>query len=493
MSLKVKIILFSTIISALTIIAVQLLFFSGINNLISPVFITIIGILILLVIYWIAVDLIFQKLIYLIEIAQTIANGNLNVRLKKSYLGRDDEIGIVSRAFYFMLLKIRQTLNSLEDKVRIRTEELANAKATDEAMLTSIADAVTAVDKNGNIIFINDKAEMMFSWEKQEVIGKNILSVWQLKIDVNKEVNFENHPILMALSGHKIFLTMKDNYWCYRDNNVPFPVNVSVSPIFLDQKIIGAIIITRDITDDKKIDKAKTEFVSLASHQLRTPLSAINWFVEMINSGETGEINQTQKKYLEIIQNTSKRMSELVNSLLNVTRIELGNFSIEPQPYDIISLAKMTITELQPEINGKNIIIEQDFDTTLNHIPIDIKLTTMIFQNLLSNAIKYSYQNGKIKFSIKKMNIDIYIIVEDNGIGIPKNDHAKIFSKFYRASNTTKIRSEGTGLGLYIIKNIIEQIQGKIWFTSEDNKGSTFYITFPVSGMIKREGQKKLS
>src|SRR4030067_2562103 len=165
MSLKVKIILFSTIISALTIIAVQLLFFSGINNLISPVFITIIGILILLVIYWIAVDLIFQKLIYLIEIAQTIANGNLNVRLKKSYLGRDDEIGIVSRAFYFMLLKIRQTLNSLEDKVRIRTEELANAKATDEAMLTSIADAVTAVDKNGNIIFINDKAEMMFSWE----------------------------------------------------------------------------------------------------------------------------------------------------------------------------------------------------------------------------------------------------------------------------------------------------------------------------------------
>lgn len=493
MTLKQKLVLLSVLGISVNIIALLLVPLIRVNNPLLYVLLILIIFVFILSAYLLAINQIFKSFNYIIEVSSAIANGNLNVKLEKKYLGRDDEIGLISRAFYFMLLKIRQILNSLEIKVKDRTAQLAKTKATDEAMLSSIADAVIAIDNFGKIIYINNRAETMFNWDKSKIIGENILNVWNLKKDKNRNLSIENHPVSLALKGNKIYIEMKDNYWCVVDNNYMFPVNITVSPIILDNTTIGAISLTRDISEAKEIDKAKTEFVSLTSHQLRTPLSAINWFVEMLNSGETGGLNEIQKNYLEIIRKTSKRMTELVNSLLNVARIELGNFAVEPQLTDINLLAEISVEELRPLLIGKNLNLELDIDRSVPKIFVDVKLTSMIFQNLITNAIKYSYADGKIILSVKNGEHEIIISVNDNGIGIPKSNSGKIFTKFYRADNTAKIKTEGTGLGLYIIKNILEQTGGKIWFISEENEGSTFSVAIPYSGMKKREGQKKLS
>jgi len=258
-------------------------------------------------------------------------------------------------------------------------------------------------------------------------------------------------------------------------------------------KVIGCVVVFRDITKERMIDKAKSEFVSLASHQLRTPLSAVNWYAEMLLNGDAGKINENQRKYLEEIYHGNQRMVALVNSLLNVSRIELGTLAINIKPTNLTKLANSVLTELRPKIKNKKLKVTKKYDSRLPKIKVDPKLMRIVFQNLLSNAVKYTPLGGKVRLNITKRQSAILITVADTGYGIPKNQQAKVFTKLFRGDNVRTKQTEGTGLGLYIVKAVVKEAGGKIWFKSQENKGTTFYVTLPLKGMKAKKGTKSLT
>jgi signal transduction histidine kinase len=271
-------------------------------------------------------------------------------------------------------------------------------------------------------------------------------------------------------------------------------VSITATPVVLDTKPTGVIMVFHDITKEKEIDKAKTEFVSLASHQLRTPLSAVNWYVEMLLSGDAGTLNSEQKKYLDEVYKGNQRMVELVNSLLNVSRLELGTFLIEPKPTDVVLLAQSVADEQKLQIDQKKILFSFLFEKNIPVIQADPKLLRMVLQNLLVNAVKYTPEKGTIALSISLADKkDLLIKISDTGYGIPKHQQDKIFTKLFRADNVREKDTQGTGLGLYIVKSIMDHSGGKIWFESEENKGTTFFVRLPLVGMKKKEGVKTLA
>jgi len=376
-----------------------------------------------------------------------------------------------------------EKLEEVEQKVKDRTSELEEEKAETNALLTAIGEGVIATDINTNVIFINPSAEEILGWKSEEVMGKKIYDFLKMTDEKGDFMPENERPFYLALKiGQKVESSVQKTYYYTRRSGVKFPVSISVTPVKMNGKIIGAIDIFRDIIHEKETDRAKTEFVSLASHQLRTPLSSINWFTEMLLAGDAGKLTKSQKEYLGEIQESNRRMVELISSFLNVSRIDLGTFPSVLEPCDVKEISKSVLLELSSVIKEKKMKVEEEYDKKVEKINTDSKIIRIVFQNLLSNAIKYSPENCKISVSTEKQDDDVLITVKDTGYGIPKKDQSKIFGKLFRAENIKGKETDGNGLGLYIVKSILEQIGGKIWFISEENKGTAFYVTIPILG-----------
>jgi signal transduction histidine kinase len=235
-------------------------------------------------------------------------------------------------------------------------------------------------------------------------------------------------------------------------------------------------------------DRAKNEFVSMVSHQLRTPLANVNWYTEMLLAGDAGKLNKNQHKYLEEVYSSNQRMVELVNALLNV---DLGSFAVEPELIDIREVSDSSLSELTPQTENKSLTIEKKYEKDLPTIKADPRLLRIIFQNLLSNSIKYTPEGGRIIISVYKNKTNMIVSIADNGYGIPKSQLPKVFTRLFRADNVVQ-KSEGTGLGLYIVKAVMDQTGGEVWFESEEGKGTTFYVAVPLKGMKRKKGTHPL-
>jgi len=278
-----------------------------------------------------------------------------------------------------------------------------------------------------------------------------------------------------------------------RKDQTVYQADLSIFPIRENNQNLFYVSISQDITQRKEIDRAKTEFVSLASHQLRTPLSAIRWYSEMLLSKYVGELNDKQRQYVKEIYAGNLRMVELVNALLNVSRIDLGTFAVEPEPVNLVEICESVIMELTPQINEKQQTVERIFASAPQTYSADQKLIRIVFQNFLSNSVKYTQPGGHVVAEISTREGSVYIRVSDNGYGIPKAQHGKIFEKLFRADNVRQKDTEGTGLGMYIVKAIVESSGGSIWFESEENQGTTFHVLMPLTGMTKKSGFKGLT
>lgn len=375
-------------------------------------------------------------------------------------------------------------------------EEVRNAK--ERTILEAIGDGVMACDRDGKIIVFNKVASELSGFSSKEAIGKHYNKILSFMME-GENVLAEDFIGIAISKGERT--DMADDMMIVKKNGTKIPIADSASPIF-DKfgKVMGCVLVFRDVTREREIDRVKTEFVSFVSHQLRTPLSVISWYTEMLLAGDVGAVTTEQSDYLGKISQSNHRMVTLINSLLNVSRLELGIFVVDPKKIDIIKIVNGVIDESGRQILDHKLVVVRKFKKDVIKLLADKNLLRIVVQNLIANAIKYTPDKGNIKVSIslvgkKKVRIE----VSDTGYGIPKNQQANVFTKFFRAENVVEKNTQGTGLGLYIVKMIVEHSGGKIWFKSPvsrmrfgKNKGTSFYVEFPLKGMIKKKGMKKL-
>lgn len=243
----------------------------------------------------------------------------------------------------------------------------------------------------------------------------------------------------------------------------------------------------------KRIDRAKDEFLSFASHQLRTPLTTMNWRLEMLLAGDAGKLSKNQAGYVREVEHETRRMTKLVTMFLNVSRINLGTLSLKSQPCNVGAVVKNVLAQLAPAIKKKRLRVSSRYENADSTIPCDASLVLMVVQNLISNAIKYTHTGGSIDIGIKRDGKELILTVTDTGIGIPKEAYSLIFSKLFRALNARREDPDGSGLGLYVVKSLLGTAGGRVWFESTEGRGSTFSIALPLTGTRARVGNRALS
>jgi PAS domain S-box-containing protein len=375
-------------------------------------------------------------------------------------------------------LELEEAQNKIE-------QEIQNVRKFKEAVDSS-TEAVSITTPDGAIVYVNPAWVTLNGYSELEALGRNPRL---LKCE-------DTPPDIYVAMWEKISsgLTYRtEDITNRRKDGSTYKAELSISSIREGSEILFYVSLCQDITLRKEVDRAKTEFVSLASHQLRTPLSAIRWYSEMLLSKYVGTLNEKQQQYVKEIYAGNLRMVDLVNALLNVSRIDLGTFAIEPEPVNLVEMCESVLQELTPQITEKQQTIEKIFSDAPKTYNADAKLMRIVFQNFLSNSVKYTQAGGHIIAEIGVRENNLLIRVSDNGYGIPKSQHGKIFEKLFRADNVRQKDTEGTGLGMYIVKAIVESSGGKIWFESEENQGTTFFVTMPLSGMPKKSGTKGLT
>lgn len=412
---------------------------------------------------------------------------------QKMAVTSNDEVGMLASAFNTMTTKLEESYQVLEQKVvertqtlNIKLQELANAKAKDDAVLQSIGEGMIVTDSSGYVLLMNDIAAELLGTDVGAAVGRKTLTLYNLYDDANQAIPAEERPLQVALkTGKKTVASAK----CIRKDGAAVTLSITATPVWQQGAIIGAIQIVRDITREREVDRMKTEFISLASHQLRTPLSAIRWFTEMLLAGDAGELTGEQKEYTKNVADSTQRMIELVDSLLNISRIESGRIIVDPRPTDLNELVSGIVKDLEAKTSVKEQTLTISVHKELPKINLDPHLIGQVYLNLLTNAIKYTPKGGEISVFVSRKNDQVISQITDTGYGIPKSEQQKMFQKFFRATNIVKVETDGTGLGMYLVKSIVESSGGKIWFESEEGKGTTFWFTIPLSGMKAKQGQ----
>jgi len=458
----------------------------------------------------ICVPIVLSKMLSPIKVisrmATEIGGGNFN-QINKIHT--KDELGDLGNSIAIMATTLKNRYNDLEntassqlvevDQKNINIEnsnialtnlleDLESSKNDLEKFKLAVenaSDHIIITDPEGIVLFANSAVNKITGFTVDEILSKKagVKDLWGGLMPKD----FYNKLWQTVKIDKKTFSGEVTNH---RKDGQKYTALASISPV-LDQNgdVIYFVGIERDISHEKEVDRMKTDFISLASHQLRTPLSAMNWFSEMLLAGDAGALNPTQTEFVNNIALSNARMTDLVNSLLNISRIESGRIIVDPKPTNLTVLISEVITEIDINLKEKQQLVSVNIDPGLTKIKIDPKLIREVYKNLLTNANKYTPIGGKISITVSIKDKEILSQVSDNGLGIPKKDQSKIFERFYRAENIIKLETEGTGLGLYLAKSIVESSGGKIWFDSDTKTGTTFWFTLPLSGVKAKKGE----
>ena len=334
----------------------------------------------------------------------------------------------------------------------------------------------------------NEALHSQFGYPNHELAGS--LEWWVAHIHPDDAFRLENELTAWLLSGAQTreleyrFRRADGSYTYVRDRGL-VARDAANKPI----RIIGSLL---DITRQKNLDHAKDEFISLVSHQLRTPLTVIRTYGEMITAGFFGDMTEVQLRQVTRMTDASIRLVGLVDDILKVSRIELGDFRPSRTPIDVRRVIHDCIAAVMPLASDKGTAITFELDSTIPTISVDATVFTQILDNLLTNAVRYTRrQQGKIHVACSRQENKFVLSVADNGIGIPAPAQPHIFERFYRASNAVNITEHGTGLGLYLVRLLADTLGGSVWFTSKKNRGSTFYFAFPLEEYVSSRPRKQ--
>lgn len=356
-------------------------------------------------------------------------------------------------------------------------QELDELLSMQEAVLSNLIDGLVIIDPNGFISNINPRACEMLDVAKENVIDK--------KFDQTTK-KISNNMWLLLVDSAKGLKTNKKNTVELEFTNKDKTVVAEVTTVEINDRgeVRGTMKIIHDVTRERFIDKMKSEFISIASHQLRTPLTAIKWTFNLLLSKKLGSLNKRQVSIIKEGAGSNDRITKLVNDLLNVSQIEEGMFGYTFAKVNIISLINISLQDFMHLINKRKICLQKDFKEKKIFVKADLNFLRMVMQNLLDNAVKYNIDGGKISISaeIEKKEDQSFarIAVKNTGINILQEESEKVFSKFFRSREATRKATSGSGLGLYIVKNVVEKHGGTISFNSKLNEGSSFVFTIPL-------------
>ncbi len=373
----------------------------------------------------------------------------------------------------------------LEEQVREKTREITRSKVHVETILENLMNGLLEYSNTFTLLRMNRSAEEVLGIPRGEVVGQKILP---------KDLSKEHWQALVAVSypalspeakkmKHEVLRKGVD----VTNIKVTYPLarelQVITAPVInqITGERQGFIKLVRDITREKTIARSKSEFISIAAHQLRTPLSAIKWVLHMVINGDLGSLNASQKELLSNGYDTNEKMIRLVNDLLNVARIEEGRFGYNFKRDDIMAVMESVLASVKGFALEKKVEVKVETpDGPPPPFVFDASKISLVLQNLVDNAVKYTPDGGNVSVAIGVEGEDAVVRVSDSGIGIPKDQMDRLFTKFFRAGNAVHMQATGSGLGLYLAKNVVLRHGGALTVKSTEEKGSVFTFTLPL-------------
>ncbi len=375
----------------------------------------------------------------------------------------------IGRSFFVGKRDLEKAKINLTESLKIseRNRTIAETERDKTGIIIrSFSDGLIILDEKNEIFSVNPEAEKILEIKSKNLLKKPIQSLG----DFPKAM-----PLVFVLNAGLANISKREI-----DLTKDFTVELSAIPLKLNEKDIGHLIVLHDISRQKMVELMKTEFVSLVAHQLRTPLTAVNWSMRMLKNGDFGKLTEKQNEIIEATLHNNDRLISLVSNILNVTHIEEGKYLSEAIMADMKEVVNSVIDNYKFEIEKRKIQIEFEKPDNLPQTMVDVEKMKIAVQNLIDNAIKYSLEGGKIIIFLKNDGKNIEFRIQDFGIGIPKNQQNNIFTKFFRSDNAVRVDPNGTGLGLFITENIVSSHGGKTWFESEEGVGTSFYFNLPI-------------
>ena len=376
-----------------------------------------------------------------------IANKNYGNRI---HLKQDDEFGDLANAFNTMAEKLDEYEHSNLAKITFEKRRI-------ETIINQMKDGIIGLDEKKHILFLNAVSEKMLGLKEKEIIGQYAADV-ALKNDLMRRLlQHDDHTEL------KIYADNKESYF-----------NKDVLKVSYEDQVIGEVIVLRNITPFHELNEAKTNFIATVSHELKTPISSIKMSLQLLESKQTGSINDDQKQLIESIKDDSNRLLKITGELLNLSQVETGNIQLTLQPCSPYDILKYALEAVKVQAEQKKITINTNAITGLPDVKADKEKSAWVLINLLTNAIRYSPEESTIIIEISKQNETVLFAIKDTGKGIEKKYTSKIFDRYFQVPGSSKT---GTGLGLAIGKEFIEAQGGHIGVESELGLGSRFYFT----------------
>ncbi|MDD5561693.1 MAG: ATP-binding protein [Candidatus Omnitrophica bacterium] len=393
-----------------------------------------------------------QPLTEMSAVAEAMAKGDFS---KRARMRSRDEIG-----------QLAQSLNSMSEQIKDKIDRIDAERAKLDLVLSSMFEGVIVTDDKERITLMNPSLRKIF------LLDSNPEGKKPLEIIRNAAVA---EMVDKILKGKQHLATEEISV------NIPEEriLRVNGVPIMRNNRLEGAILVFHDITELRRLEQIRQDFVANVSHELRTPISSIKGYAETILEGAL-EDKENLKEFISIIYQDSDRLASLINDLLDLSRIESGKMKMLFMPLDTVSVIKRAVTVLENQAKAKSITFRLDIPSNIPRIRADEARFSQVMINLLDNAIKYTPENGSVSIIASLVDNYVQVDVVDTGIGISEKDLPRIFERFYRVDKARSRELGGTGLGLSIVKHIVSAHGGRLWVKSEPGLGSTFSFTIPL-------------
>ena len=395
--------------------------------------------------------LVSKPLIEMASVARKLAKGDFS---KKTLVRSSDEIGDLARAMNYMADEIRDKVNSLSSE-----------KAKLEAVVSGMFEGVILTNEKGEIVLANPSIYKLFMVDSSP----------EGKVPIEMVRNAVIQDIVDRVLKERQRLTTKELIINVPEEKV---IQINGVPVIEKGKLEGAILVFHDITELRRLERVRQDFVANVSHELRTPISSIKGYAETLLEGAIND-KENAKDFVEIIYRDSERLAQLIDDILDLSKIESDKMKMALMPTDVAKMLERSIAIMTKQAKTKSIVIKPDLPFSLPKILADEARISQVLINLLDNAIKYTKDGGAVTVSAHPKDKYVQIDISDTGIGIPEEDIARIFERFYRVDKARSRELGGTGLGLSIVKHIVQAHAGEVWVKSAVGQGSTFSFIIP--------------